>query len=270
MALEFDKIDDTCSNLYLVDERLCLKNSYEIFNTNTKTLTANIQNLNVYGNEFNKLYSNFSANSARWILSISNFQTLSADWFSSETTCRNLSSYWQQDKSIIYTKIVDILTYNSNSTPTKTAIANWLNTYFLEYYPEKQILNVDLYLSYNYIFSWEYVKTYFENCVPPKTSLNGNCNCGFPAYNCNKIWNWITGQLLSSCNSLANYCRIIGQESEGQDNVKCPNVGKRDVSFNIQTTNEFNNSGNPLLSDKYTCKVITLRFQKQNNSFISI
>jgi hypothetical protein len=270
MALEFDKIDDTCSNLYLVDERLCLKNSYEIFNTNTKTLTANIGNLNVYGNEFNKLYSNFATNSARWILAISNFQTLSSDWFSAETTCKKLSSYWQQDKSIIYTKIVDILTYNTNSTPTKTAIATWLNTYFLEYYPEKQILNVDLYLSYKHIFSWEYVKTYFENCVPPKTSLAGNCNCGFPAYNCNKIWNWVTGQFLSSCNSLANFCRIEGQESSGQDNIKCPNVGNRNVNFNIQTTNEFNNGSNPLLSDKYTCKVITLKFQKQNNSFISI
>ena len=267
MALEFDKIDDTCSNLYLIDERLCLKNSYEIFNTNTKTLTANFANLNFYGNEYNKLYTNFSKNSARWMIAISNFQTLSTDWFKAETTHAKLSSFWLQDKSIIYTKIVDIVTYTSNPSTTKNEIATWLNTFFKEYYPENQILNVDLYLSYTFTFSWTYYKEYFESCLPPNTSLTGTCNCSFPSYNCNKIWNWVTGKMLSSCNSLANFCTIISRQSSGQSGIKCPNLGNRTVTLSKDTVYEFNDPTKPLLSDKYITRVISLRFKKQNNTF---
>jgi hypothetical protein len=270
MALEFKKEDDTCSNVYLIDERLCLKNSYDIINTNVATLSSNLNNLQTYSNEFNQLYSNFSNNSARWIRAISNFQTLSAGWFSAETTVKTLSSYWQNEKSIIYNTIVNIITYNNNTNATKTNISNWLNTNFKDYYPENQILNVDLYLSQNDVFSWNYVRSYFETCVPPKTSMNGDCNCTFPSYNCNRIWNWVTGQFLSSCNAVGNYCRIVSTESSGAENVRCPNIGNREITFDVQTIKRNDDPTKELLTDKNICKIITLRFKKQNNNFISI
>jgi hypothetical protein len=270
MALEFKKEDETCSNVYLIDERLCLKNSFEIINTNVVTLSTNLNSLQNYSNNFNALYSNFSNNSARWIRAISNFQTLSAGWFSAETTVKTLSSYWQNEKSIIYNTIVDIITYNNNTNATKTNISNWLNSNFKDYYPENQILNVDLYLSQNFKFSWSYFRSYFETCVPPKTSLKGDCNCAFPAYNCNRIWRWTTNTFLSSCNAVGNFCRILVTESAGAENVRCPNIGNREITFDVETTRRNDDSQKELLTDKNICKIITLRFKKQNNTFVSI
>ena len=111
MTIEFNKLEESCSNVYLIDEKLCLKNSYDIINTNVSSLSSNLYKLQIYSNEYNKLYSNFSNNSARWIRAINNFQTLSAGWFSAETTVKTLSSFWQYETAIIYNKIVDIDTY---------------------------------------------------------------------------------------------------------------------------------------------------------------
>lgn len=265
MAIEFEKLEESCSNVYLIDERLCLKNSYEIFNTNIQTLSSNLNNLQSYSTEYNKLYLNFSSNSARWITAISNFETLSAGWFSAETTVKNLSSYWQNETAIIYNKIIDIQVYQSNPTTIKNQIKDWLNL-LKDFYPENKIINVDVYLSQNYYFSWSYFRSYFENCIPPKTALTGNCDCPKPNYNCNKIWNWKTGQFLSSCNNVGNFCTYLNQQYVGL-NATCPNIGKRQVVFDVTISKENNDPNQESLYDRNICRIITLRYQKQNNLF---
>ena len=150
MALEFNKIDETCSNVYLIDERLCLKNSFEIINTNVVSLSTNLNSLQTYCNQYNQLYSNFSSNSARWIRAISNFQTLSAGWFSAETTVKTLSSYWYRDLHVIYNKIINLTTYYTNQTTQTTyqnEIKDWLTLNFISNLVNEQVINVDLYLS---------------------------------------------------------------------------------------------------------------------------
>jgi hypothetical protein len=46
-TLEFDKTDETCGNVYLIDENLCLSNSYQIINKNFATLSASLVNLDI-------------------------------------------------------------------------------------------------------------------------------------------------------------------------------------------------------------------------------
>lgn len=278
MALEFKKDDETCSNVYLIDERLCLKNSFEIINTNVVSLSTNLDNLQTYSNDFNILYSNFSNNSARWIRAISNYETLSAGWFSAETTVKTLSSYWQSERSIIYNKIVDMVDYYNNPTLYKNNIKNWININFLNFYSNNQKLNVDLYLSEDEKFSWSYYKSYYEDCIPPKNTLNGSCDCGTPQRGCNYIWDTGSGAFLSSCANTGAYCvrNVISRESRGSENVRCPNVGNRYITFDYVTSREELDdvdgdlTDGDLLIDRHIARVISISFIKNNNTFVEL
>ena len=260
MALEFDKLEDSCSNVYLIDERLCLKNSYQIINKNTETIFNNLNFINKHANNFNLLYANFASNSAKWIRAIDNFQTLSAAWISAETTVYNLSANWQKEVTFIYNKIIDITAYNSSPLTYKTQIASWLNTNFKDLLPDKQTINVEVVLSFTNSFAWPYFKSYYENCVPPTTSITGNCDCPKPNYNCNYIWNTVTGQFLSSCNNVGKFCTYESQEIVGFDNIKCPNRGAQQITFSKVTGS----------SDKSICRVITIKYYKVNNTITLI
>jgi hypothetical protein len=265
MALEFKKDDETCSNVYLIDERLCLKNSFPIINTNVVTLTSNLNNLQNNCNNFNQIYNNFSSNSARWIRAISNFQTLSAGWFSAETTVKTLSSYWYTDLHVIYNKIIDLDVYTSDTNVCHTAINSWLIDNFNFNIANNQIINVDLYLSKLESFTWDYYKSYYESCVPttqnkPSTS---SCTCPYPDVPCN--WLRVNDVRIFKehhCVNAAKSCEqgtgvIVGVGTA----PNCPNNGKRDVILAYSNTE---------LKDKSLTRVITLKYQKVNDTIIKI
>lgn len=261
MALEFDKLDETCSNVYLIDERLCLKNSYEILNTNTKTLSANLNTLQIYSNGFNQLYSNFSNNSARWIRAISNFQTLSAGWFSAETTVKTLSSYWYRDLHVIYNKIIDLPTYYANETTYQNQIKKWLTDNFIFNLVNSQVIKVDLYLSRNESFTWSYYKTYYESCVPTNQEKPAaGCSCTKPSYNCNHVRVNGAEQQNGACHNAAQYCKEDSETVVGSDNVNCPNKNNRDVILAYNRTD----------FDKSLTRVITLKYKRVDDTIIKI
>jgi hypothetical protein len=261
MALEFKKDDETCSNVYLIDERLCLKSSFDIINTNVVTLSSNLNNLQNYCNDYNKLYTNFSNNSARWIRAISNFETLSAGWFSAETTVKTLSSYWYRDLHIIYNKIIDLPTYYANLTTYENEIKNWLIANFISNLVNNQIVNVDLYLSRNESFTWSYYKTYYEGCVPQNQKKPaGGCSCPKPSYNCNHVRVNGAEQQNGACHNAAQYCNLASATVVGSDIVNCPNDGRRDVILS------YNQSG----LDKSLTRIITLKYKRVDDTIIKI
>lgn len=264
MALEIDKINDACSNVYLIDERLCLKNSYEIINTNTKTISANLNNLQKYVDSFKTVYTNFSNNSSRWITAISNFETLSSGWFSAETTFKTLSTYWYTDIHIIYNKIVDITTYlNEKSNYENIYIKNWLILNFKSHCAESQIIKVDLYLSNEESFTWQYNKSYYESCEPTtQTQPSGDCECPKPRYWCNNTA--INGKEIFKghhCVNAMDYCSENTRTITGGGTLpRCPAYTPQNVDLN------YNNQK----KDKALTRVITLKYKKVNDTFIKI
>lgn len=264
MALEIDKTNDNCSNLYLIDERLCLKNSYEILNTNTKTVSANLYNLQSYVDTFKIIYTNFSNNSARWITAISNFQTLSSEWFSAETTFKNLSSYWYTDLHIIYNKIVNLDTFYTNQTTYEnTYIKNWLILNFNSNCVNGQIIRVDLYLSREEPFTWSYNKSYYESCEPTKqVAPAGGCTCKKPQYWCNNTSingkDFFKGHV---CVNAMDYCTEDNTTITGTATPpKCPARTPQTVDLNYINSQV----------DKSLTRVITLKYKKENNTIIKI
>lgn len=261
MALEFDKLDETCSNVYLIDERLCLKNSYEIFNTNVTTLSGNLNNLQIYCNQYNQLYSNFSSNSARWIRAISNFQTLSAGWFSAETTVKTLSTYWHTDLNVIYNRIIKLEEYYLDEISWQNNIKDWLINNFILNLVDDQNINVDLYLSKNESFTWNYYKKYYESCVPTKQNKpTGGCSCPQPSYNCNHVR--VNGQEQNdgACMNAAGFCSVRENTVIGSDVINCPNKNNRDVVLSYNETS----------FDQNLARVISLKYKKINNTIVKI
>lgn len=269
MALEFDKIDETCSNVYLIDERLCLKNSYEVINTNVATLTANLNNLQSYSNNFNSLYSNFSNNSARWIRAISNFQTLSAGWFSAETTVKTLSSYWYTDINIIYNKIIKLEDYNENPSGYETQINQWLMDNFNFNCVNGQVITVDLYLYRIEQCTWNFARSYYESCIPSiqsgKPSIGTKCKCKLPNVQCNHVR--VDDSLVfdlknKTCVNAVDYCDGAGSGSvvNSSGTANCPNIGFTTISLVYNKT----------VDDKALTRTISLQYKKNNDIIIKI
>lgn len=261
--IDLNKIQDTCSNVYLIDENLCLSNSYQILNSNFQTLSTALVKLDSFGNYFNNIFTIFATNSARWNRSISNWETLSAKWLDSETVVRSLSSSWQMPFTIIYSKILDLVPYFSAETFQKNMIQSWLNSNFRQYISENQEVHVNLYLFHSFNFTWRYFKKYYENCVPPRSGLTGSCPApSLPYIQCNRVT--AAGKVYAWCQNSTAYCNrsatIDSVTLEGIDKLKCSNGGERNVVINYNRTS----------TDKSICRIILIKYKKVNNSFVLI
>ena len=53
------KITPACSNIFLLDENLCVGNSLNIINSNVTTLTSALLSLENYQSNWNNTYTNF-------------------------------------------------------------------------------------------------------------------------------------------------------------------------------------------------------------------
>jgi hypothetical protein len=261
--IDLNKIEETCSNVYLIDENLCLSNSYQILNSNFQTLSNALVELDSYGNYFNNIFTIFSSNSARWNKSISNWESLSAKWLDSETTVKSLSSSWQKPVTIIYSRILDLVAYFLNESSQKNIIRNWLNSNIRQYIAEQQEVHVDLYLSHSFAFTWRYFKKYYENCIPLNTGIKGSCPVpSLPRWGCNRVV--AAGVGYGGCNNATAFCNtprtIQNTTLQGINSLKCSNGGAKNVFIN------YNRSS----TDKSLCRVVKIKYRKVNNSFILI
>lgn len=260
-TITFDKTDPLCGNVYLIDEKLCLKNSYPIINSNIESLSASLKTLNDYSNQFfSVIYNNFSSNSARWVTAINNWETLSARWLDAETVVARNSAYWSKEISLIYPETINLITYYSTPSIYINQIATWLNQNVNNFISQNQIISVDLYLHHAFAFDWSFFYSYYEGCVPTSTSRSGVCNCAKPNHNCNA--GTIDGRAFRGCTNAGQYCRIDQSRTikAGIENIFCPNFGAGTNTVN------YNKTG----SDKTIARTISLKFVKINNIITAI
>lgn len=254
--INLDKIQNTCSNVYLIDENLCLSNSYQILNTNFQTLSNALVNLDAYGNYFSSIFTLFAANSSRWNRSISNWETLSGVWMDSESKVKSLSSTWQTNATVIYSKILSVVNYYANPNSSQTAIRNWLNANFINYISDNQEIHVNVYLSHSFGFTWRYVKQYYENCIPPQTGTTGRCPVPrLPGWGCNRTV--AAGRAYGGCQNATSFCRANNITLQGIAALKCSNGGAKNVRINFALSS----------TDKTICRAIRLRYKRIGGSF---
>lgn len=200
---------ENCDLIYLTDENLCLSKSFEIFNTNFQELSSNIKILETYNTSFLNLYTNFTANSGKWLNAITNIGYLSAKLNSAFATVNSLSSIWIQDFEITYPSLINYsLWYNNFNNYKNTILRTWLNVNFP---PNEYSLNQTIILNINIFhqvgFNFTVNKSYYENCYVYSSATACCGGCGISYKKCN--WEDKKGKKshIDGCN-LCNNCGV--------------------------------------------------------------
>lgn len=186
--ITFKKTTPTCSNIYLIDENVCLSNSLNTLNYNFSSLNFSLSSLDSYRNSWYSLYTTVSQNSSIWIKTATNIKAYSAMWIDTSLTVSSLSSTWIKPYTIYYPKMLNIDYWYSLSTNNKNSIIqNWMNTNFK--YSNKNIniiADVVLYLNQNQAFSFRFNRSFQETCTPNGGGLSLSCGaCSRPHHGCN-------------------------------------------------------------------------------------
>jgi hypothetical protein len=184
------KINISCSNSYLLDERQCLGTSFNYINYNYASLSAGLVFLEQTGQNWNRIFSIVSTNSANWASTTENVLKYTPDWTTAYNTVSSLSASWTKDFAIYYPKMLEINTWYGYSDAQKnTIVVNWMNINFppTNYTSSQKIyLYINLYRDYN--FTYSFYRSYNETCTPNGGGGSISCTgCARPHVACN--WN---------------------------------------------------------------------------------
>jgi hypothetical protein len=190
--IELQKTDENCSNVYLIDENSCYGDSLSAINTNIVTLSSNLNNLFKQTNNFNDLFTKLSTCSAAIINTIYNVKNINDNFELPYSTVKSLSSNWFQPFSLYYPKILEINSWynptNANidtnipitsvTTTQQRTLTSWLETNFpYKNFAKNQIVYVFVNLYENFRFTYEFNRTYFEDCRPNRgDTVAVSCN----------------------------------------------------------------------------------------------
>jgi len=255
--INFDKIDKTCSNVYLIDETLCLSNTLEVINYNTASLSSAILNLKAYEKTWANLYSLFTVYSAQWIKTATNIQTFSAKWINTASTVNALSATWTKEYTLYYPKMLDVGYWNSlGSTNQNNTIISWLNLNFpASKVNSNQVISVVVYLNQIYNFSFNFNRSYYETCIPNGGGLSIGCGgCPKPFQGCNHHGGKAG---VGPCTNLFDACSVQSHASAPAP-VSCVGGGGRFLNIGL----------NRAASEKNVASVIRLKFAVNGNNWV--
>jgi hypothetical protein len=256
MEISLEKIDQGCSNAYLIDERLCLADSFDVLNYNFISLSAVIDQLTVQANQMNTLYNLFAANSGNWNTGAVNTNENSELYDSMYLNLTQLSATYNKEFAVFYPHMVEINDWYSNVSDYENDIKDWLGINFPTInFAENQLINVYVNLYQIDTFTFSFSGQYNERCVvespPVRVCCSGN-SCPSLSRGCNYKHN---GQ--KRCGNAYDVC---GQSiSNSCGNGGCP-------SYNAKMLNLYNVSA--AFNDNFTARALFIKFKKQGNAAI--
>lgn len=176
--IDFQKTNPSCSNVYLLDERLCVGNSLDTINTNFSNLFDAVSSIKNFNNSWDNLYTLAVAQSANWYRAAANIETYGKQWLDTCLVVQSLSSTWSRHFSVFYNKMIeDSDWYSLTDTQQDDLIMPWLNTHFD---PSRgflrQTINVVIYLKNTKSVSMNFDSAYQETCSP--NGGGGVITCG--------------------------------------------------------------------------------------------
>lgn len=250
------KITPTCSNIFLIDETLCIGNSLNIINYNVSSLSSALGFLENYQEGWQSLYSTFQTYSAVWIQSVTNVRSFSSNWVSFSNTVLQLSGNWNKPYTIFYPQMLEINGwYGEAPTDRNNYIINWLNLNFPpQYYNDNQIINVTVYLYEVQSVAFNFNRSYDENCTPNCTGVSVGCapnSCPGLYQGCNHHGG-LAG--VKGCDNVYSYCTQVPTFSLPQ-NVSCVGSGGRTLRVAL----------NQHTNDTHVSQTVNITFIKTNN-----
>jgi len=225
--ITLSKTDSKCSNIYLIDENMCLGNSLDIIQSNIQTLSANLSAMMVNVDDWYDVYSSVYALSAQMLSTIFNTKSIKKAYESTYSTISSVSSTWLKEFSLIYPSMFDFKSwYIRNSDERDGILGSWLQINFpAENYLDNQVVNIFVNLNQNMQFLFYYSRTYTETCAVTKTS-GGLATCKACPDNrayqgCN-----ITGR---GCTNAWSYCSSTNTDKSIQG--VCSSEGGTDLTI---------------------------------------
>jgi hypothetical protein len=181
---EFHKIQEQCSNVFLLDENLCLESSYNIINYNIISLSAALKSFENSIYYYNRLFTYFTEISSS-ILELNKNIEENYDLFTNFfSTISSLSARWSSPIGLFYNEMILMDDWIANKPGTGTDFArnkltSWLNTNFnVKSFYERQVVVLYVTLYQNVAFNLDkgFTKIKTENCYIDPISVTLNCN----------------------------------------------------------------------------------------------
>jgi len=257
----FNKTDQVCSNVYLIDETLCLLNSLKIVNSNVVNLSAAINTIQKTANYFNDVYTLFATNSSSWLQANSNIKNNHEKWNMNYSLVSNLSSTWDNEFVLYYTTMYEIQDWKNNGNSySDNIILNWLNVNFpTSDFANDQIISLYVNLYENYSFDMtKFSTSYYHDCKVPSRSMTIKCAACQPLPNrgCNRHGGKAG---YGDCYNAYTACKntITGGQTSGTCVGKGGKLLKLPSSGGVYSTS---------LIDRFSAKTVRLRYKKIGGS----
>lgn len=256
----FSKITPTCSNVFLIDQNLCLKNTLNTINYNFSSIDTSVYNLEQYNQVWYDLYTVFTSFSSKWIRTATNIQTFSAKWIDTTTTVKNLSSGWSKPFTLYHTTMKDISAWYDMSVNDRNAYGKaFVDLNFdSKKYPPNQIIDLVIYLNQNLPFTFSYDRNYYETCIPNGGGLTLSCNsCGLPNHGCNRH-HGKGKKKVNYCFNAYTACSV--SHNAASSTVTCEGAGGRNLHIGLARN----------AADINVARTYLIRFQNINKTWTAL
>ena len=165
--MDIEKINKTCSNIFLIDERICLDDSLFIINTNFSNISSQITNLNNFYNVFENFYTLFETHSSKYFNTLSYLNQFSAKWDNAFEHIMKHKDAWNASPIfLLYPNLVEFNDWYSYNESVIDNVIHWLELYFPPTeYAENQSIKISVNLIKDEIFNYNFKKSYDEKCT---------------------------------------------------------------------------------------------------------
>lgn len=234
------KTNPNCSNVFFIDENLCIGNTLNLINSNVKSLSSIEISLDNQQQGWLSLYNTFVNYRDSIVTAYSNMVTYSATWVDFSSTVANLSGDWNKPFTIFYPQMIKTSTWNGNNKSYwKKYFSDWLgNNFSSDNYPQKQKITVGIYIWDAVPVPYSFSRTLNESCTPNCQGQILGCNsanCQTPYQGCNHHGGKAG---VKGCDNVFSYCTTkTNQAGYVENKVACRGFGGKTLRVAYSVNN---------------------------------
>jgi hypothetical protein len=278
---ELQKNNTECSNIFFINEDLCVGNTLDVINNNLLAISGNLIDLSRDLDTWNTITNLFSRCSASMVSTTLNIENIYNTVNLAFSTVETLSGNWNKEFSLYYPQIQQITDWmHYNQATIASVLIPWLDINFPSAnYVDNQIINIYVTLNQQTYFSFNFFRTYEESCGPFGGTTSVSCEgCGSAnqgSYR-NKGCNHHGGSAgKGACDNAYTHCGTPNTKTKDSSSFTCvPQQGARLTGgpggpLAVGFTTQYSTGGTraPIVNtDECIARVLAYKFYKSYNN----